>query len=116
MSVNEPFVHSNVQRLFVMQFRLKCQLSQAEEAAETAALADEADMPLEQLLARYGLVMGNGNAASDHEGEDGMEVDGDTAAEAPSKSTEAPAEPVKVEDSAQPHDTDTLETGELKST
>ncbi len=30
---------------------------QAEDAAEAAALADEADMPLEQLLAAYGYVL-----------------------------------------------------------
>lgn len=38
---------------------------QAEETAEVAALADEADMPLEALLARYGYVVGNGHAAED---------------------------------------------------
>ncbi len=39
---------------------------QAEEAAETAALADEAEMPLEQLLAAYGYMMpGADKPASD---------------------------------------------------
>lgn len=85
-----------------------------EEAAEAAALADEADMPLEQLLARYGLVMGNGSAASDHGEEDAMEVDGDGPEEAPSKDTEAPAQPVKIEDAVlSQHSRDVVDTGDL---
>lgn len=69
-------------------------------------------MPLEELLARYGLVMGNGGAASDHREEDAMEVDGDGAEAAPFKDAEAPAQPVKVQDAAPLHSKDAVDTGD----
>ena len=64
---------------------------QAEEAAEAAALADEADMPLEQLLARYGYVMGN-DADEDSNGPSDMDVDGGKADQPAQASSKEPSD------------------------
>lgn len=54
-------------------------------------------MPLEQLLARYGYIMGNGDAGAEDERGDDMEVDGAGAEQAALESSKDLAKPAKVE-------------------